>query len=452
MDKMNRKQKPKPKSARALAYEVLFKFEKTFDRLNDLSERALQQNELSPRERRFFKNLVSGVVRHRLYLDWIGSQLYKGRYKKLLIKFRVLLRLALYELIFLSAIPAHATLNEYVNLARKKVSGLQAKVLNGMLRSYLRQKESLDPRQRIKDPIQRIRIQHSFPEWMVKRWIGFWGEQETDALCAALNQPPDFDIHINTQKIKVEKFKELLLSEKIAFLETSYDPEVIRVKDIQPFLRHHWFEKGYCVVQDESAALVVKQLEFSASAKILDMCAAPGGKYVQMLKKAPQDSLLVAMDVDAERLKKVKQNVEHLSLAGGRYVAGDGRDLPFSAAFDQILIDAPCSGLGVIRKHPDIKWRRNFNEIVEFSKIQMELLRAADKQLKKGGLIVYSTCTIDYFENENVVENFLNEYGDSYELLPPVAPDASMIQGNFLRIFPHKHGMDGSFCARLRKK
>ncbi len=442
----------KIKSARALAYEVLFKFEKTFDRLDDLSERALRQNELSSRERRFFKNLVSGVVRHRLYLDWIGAQLYKGRYKKLLLKFKILLRLALYELIFLSAIPAHATLNEYVNLAKKKVSGLQAKILNGLLRSYLRQADTLKPEEKIDDPVERLSIRYSFPQWMIKRWIGFWGEQETEALCAALNEPPDFDIRINTQKISAQKFKKLLLKENVPFHETTFDANVIRVKDIQPFLRHRWFEKGYCVVQDESAALVVKQMELEKGRTVLDMCAAPGGKYVNMLQQAPEKAFLLAMDVDAGRLRKVKENVQHLFLSGARYVVADGRRLPFRKLFDRILIDAPCSGLGVIRKHPDIKWRRSFKEIVEFSGIQRELLRAAHAQLKKGGLLIYSTCTIDYFENENVIESFLEEYGKDYEVLPPVVPEPSMIQGNFVRIFPHRHGMDGSFIARLRKK
>ena len=446
------KQNQKSKSARAVAYEALFKFEKTLGRLDDISERALQANPMSARERRLFKNLVSGVVRHRLYLNWIGQQLYKGRYKKLLFKFRVLLRLGLYELIFLSAIPAHATLNEYVNLAKKKLNPTQAKILNALLRSYLRRKEELDPAVQIKDTVQRLSVQYSFPEWMVKRWIGFWGARETEALCASLNEPPDFDIRINTNKISVKKFKRLLLSEKVPFAETEWDDEVIRVKDIQPFLRQRWFEKGYCLVQDESAALVIRQLDLKAGIDYLDMCAAPGGKYIQALKAAGEQARLIAADADAARLKKVKQNVQNLMLDGGHYVAADGRKLPFKNRFDQILIDAPCSGLGVIRKHPDIKWRRSFREIVEFSKIQLDLLRAAHKQLKSGGLIVYSTCTIDYFENENVIESFLQEFGNEYELLPPIVPEESMKQGNFLRIFPHKHGMDGSFCARLLKK
>ena len=442
----------KAKSARALAYEVLFRFEKTLDRLDDLSERILRENELSARERRFFKNLTAGVVRHRLYLDWIGGQLYKGRYKKLLFKFKILLRLALYERIFLTAIPPHATLNEYVNLAKKKVSPLQAKILNGLLRSYLRQKDDLKSPASIKDPIKRLSIQYSFPEWMIKRWIGFWGEQETEALCAALNQPPDFDVRINTQKINPAKFKKLLLENDVPFIEAEYDPAIIRVKEIQPFLRHHWFEKGYCVIQDESAALVVKQMDLQKGVKVLDMCSAPGGKYINMLQQAPEDVLLIAMDADVERLMRVKANVEHLLLPNAHYVAGDGRSLPFKTQFDRILIDAPCSGLGVIRKHPDIKWRRSFEEIVEFSKIQQALLESADPFLKEGGLLVYSTCTIDYFENENVALDFLNKHADKYQLQKPKVPDDSMLNENFMRIHPHKHNMDGGFCAVFKKK
>ncbi len=443
----------KTKSARALAYEVLFKFEKTFDRLDDLSERALQQNEISARDRRFFKNLVSGVVRHRLYLDWIGAQLYKGRYKKLLLKFKILLRLALYELIFLSAIPAHATLNEYVNLAKKKVSSVQVKILNGLLRAYLREKERLVPEKIIKDPVQRLSIQYSFPEWMIKRWIGFWGEQETEALCAALNEPPDFDIRINTQKIGAEKFKKRLLKENVPFKETTFDPLVIQVKDIQPFLRNRWFEKGYCVVQDESAALVTRQIEMKEGDRVLDMCAAPGGKYVQLLQNRPHGAIVLAMDMDLQRLRRTRENVvDHLDLIGGHFVAADGRHLPFKKPFNAILVDAPCTGLGVIRKHPDIKWRRRFSEIIEFSKIQNDLLDEADRYLESGGQLIYSTCTLDYFENENVVQAFLERHADTYQIEKPSAPAPSMIADGYLRLFPHKHGTDGSFCAKLRKK
>ncbi|MHB2150919.1 16S rRNA (cytosine(967)-C(5))-methyltransferase RsmB [Calditrichota bacterium LG25] len=441
----------KPKTARALAYEVLFKFEKTFDRLDHLTERALEQNELSSRERRFFKNLTSGVVRHRLYLDWIGNQLYKGRYKKLLIKFKVLLRLALYEIIFLAAIPEHATLNEYVGLTKKKLNNFQAKLLNALLRNYLRQKEALDPASKIKEPIKRLSVQYSFPEWLIKRWIGFWGEAETEALCKKLNEPPDFDVHINTQKISPKKFKNLLKEKKVPFVEAPFDPTIVRVKDVQPFLRERWFEKGYCVIQDESAALVVEQMALTEKSKILDMCAAPGGKYAQLLKKRPSQGMVVAADIDKERLKRVKQNVQKLGLEGGLFVVADGKNPPFKKVFDHILIDAPCTGLGVIRKHPDIKWRRKFEEIIEFSKIQEDLLEAADRILTENGRLIYSTCTIDYFENENVAKDFLQKHAEKYAVQKPKVAHPSMLSEDFVRIQPHRHEMDGSFCAVFKK-
>ncbi len=442
----------KAKSARALAYEVLFKFEKTFDRLDVLSERALMKNDLSSRERRFFKNLTAGVVRHRLYFDWIGSQLYKGNYKKLLLKFKILLRLSLYELLFLKAIPEHATLNEYVGLAHKKLNAYQAKLLNALLRNFLRRKAELNPALVIKDPVERLSVQYSFPKWLIKRWIGFWGEQETEALCQQLNMPPDFDIHINTNKISSKKFKNLLVQKGIPFVEVEHDASILRVTDLQPFLSERWFQKGYCVVQDEGATLVTKQITLTEQSKVLDMCAAPGGKYVQLLKSSPPGAMVVAADIDKERLKKVKQNVERLELKGGFFVVADGRKPPFKKVFDSILIDAPCSGFGVIRKHPDIKWRRNFNEILEFSKLQQDLLQAADQILKPKGYLVYSTCTIDYFENENVVQNFLAQFGEKYQLQKPENIPDSMVNDSFVRVMPHKHQMDGSFYAVLKKK
>ncbi len=441
----------KQKSVRALAFETLFTFEKTLQRLDVLTERVLQRPDLKARDRRFFKNLVYSVVRHRLYLDWVGEQLFTGRYKKLLLKFKILLRMALYELLYMKAIPAHATVDEYVELAKKRLDVQHSKMMNGLLRNYLRKKPALDPDAVFSDPVERLSVKYSFPKWMIKRWLGFWDVAEVEALCKKLNEPPDFDVHINTKKISVNAFKKLLRSKIVPFEETAYDPQTIRVKDLQPFIRERWFEKGYCVVQDEGAALVAEQLQISENDVVLDMCAAPGGKYVQLLKRKPQGGTIVAMDIDLSRLKRVKQNVERLGLEGGLFVVADGRHLPFKKVFTRILLDAPCSGLGVIRKHPDIKWRRTLEEIVEFSRLQNQLLEGAQEVLRKDGQLVYSTCTIDYLENENVANNFLEQKGTAFKVLAPEGVNEEMVEKGFVRIQPHRHGMDGSFFVRFKK-
>jgi len=449
---MNASAKQKNKTnARALSYRVLLKFEQEHGRLDGLLNEQLKHVRLDNRQQRFLRNLTSGTVRHLIYLDWIIARLYRGRFRKMLLKQKTVLRLALYELIKMQAVPQRATLFEYGELSRKFIGSTGLKVVNGILRSFLRRKDELQPQKLISDPVERISVRYSFPLWMVKRWISFWGEEETEALCRQLNEPPQFELRVNTPKISVELFGKLLKEKKIDFQPSSHFPDVLAVSDIQAVRQAGWFEQGYCLVQDESAHIPVEALQPAVGETVLDVCAAPGGKYTQILQKQQGRGLAVGVDIDLQRLKRVKENVRHLGLSGGAFVCADARNLPFKKSFDKILLDAPCSGLGVIRKHPDIKWRRDFREIVEFSALQSAILEKANDVLKPGGYLVYSTCTLDYMENENVVQNFVERFAEQIKLTDIPAALPGQRQKQFLRTFPHRHNTDGSFCALLEK-
>ncbi len=436
-------------SAREAAYGIVFKFEQEKARLDSLLADGLNGLENDNRDRRFARNLSSGVIRHLLYLDWISQQLYSGKFKKMLGKTKVLLRLALYEIIFMDAVPARASLNEYVNLAKKKLGFKTSQMVNGILRSYLRQKEKLQPRELINDPLERISVLYSFPIWMVKRWEKYWGLEETERLCRALNKPPRFDLQINTVLISSADFKNKLRQENIAFTESRYFENMLTVEDFHEVLKNGWLEQGLCSVQDESAAIPVQVLDPQNTDLVLDVCAAPGGKFLQLLQKKPR--MAVAADIDLQRLKRVKENVTRLKLAGGYFVCADGRHLPFKARFTKILLDAPCSGLGVIRKHPDIKWRRQPEESASFSILQQEILSSAVALLSTDGQMTYSTCTIDETENENSVVAFLKGNSDTVSVIPPEEKFHSFERGHFLRTFPQNHDTDGSFCALFQK-
>jgi len=439
------------KSIRALAYKILLEFDKHRPRLDEVIEKTLTNTTLDNRQRRFLRHLISGTVRNLIYLDWLIARLYSGRFRKMLQKQKALLRLALYELTGMQSVPERATLYEYGELARKFIGPSGLKVVNGILRGFLRRRNELQPQKLISDPAERISVRYSFPLWMVKRWLSFWGEEETEALCRKLNEPPQFELHVNTNKISLERFKTLLTEKKIDFHPSPYFPDVLAVSDIQAVRQAGWFEQGYCLVQDESAHIPVEVLQPAAGETVLDVCAAPGGKYAQILEKQQGRGLVVAVDIDLRRLKRVKENVQHLGLKGGVFVCADARFMPFKTSFDKILLDAPCSGLGVIRKHPDIKWRRDFEEIVEFSQLQSTLLQASFELLKTGGRLVYSTCTVDYMENENVVRDFADRLSRQVKLLEPPETLPGDKTESFLRTFPHKHNTDGSFCALIKK-
>lgn len=437
------------KSPRESAFDIALEFEQTRPRLDQLFANHLSTSPAEPRDRSFIRHLVSGTTRHLLYLDWLIARLYDGKFKKMLSKTKVILRLALYEIRFMDRIPARATVNEYVKLARKKTGQRAAGLVNGLLRSYLRNPDQWDPSEQISDELERISVIHSFPLWLVKRWAGQWGVAETDRLCAALNTPPEFDLTIHQDRISAEEFKKRLDQAGIEWQPSPYFENVISVHTMQPIIAGGWLDQGLCSVQDESAVIPVRWLNPQKEDWVLDVCAAPGGKYLQILERRPK--MAVAMDVDLSRLKQVKNNVERRGLRGAHFVCADGQHLPFKPVFSKILLDAPCSGLGVIRKHPDIKWRRSLQEIAGFSALQQAILTAASRVVRPGGLLSYGTCTLDALENETVAAVFEQAHAGEFER-QPIPDELKQFEiGGRVQTFPHRQGTDGSFCALYQK-
>lgn len=428
-------------------------FEKERSRLDDLEGRFLSRINLQSRERRFLKQLISGVIRHLLYLDWIIRQLYKGKFEKLLNKTKTILRLGLYELIFLENIPEHVSVNRYVQLAKNKINLKQSQLINAILRTYLRLDEPLRPEDTITDEAQLLSIKYSVPLWLIKRWLSLWGTEHTTALCAAISTTPHFDVRVHTGRISMQEFSAQLSGSHIAFQKSAFSDQSLRIFDMQAFIAGGWLEKGYCSVQDESAQIAVDLLDVQEGDYVLDLCSAPGGKFLQILEQNKKGVLAVAMDVDKRRLLRVWENLQRMALSTrGFVVVADGRHLPFKAVFNKILLDAPCSGLGILAKHPDIKWRRSMDQLMEFSRLQTDLLKQAAQVLRAGGRLVYSTCTIDPLENEEVIDAFLEEQKVSFGLENIPERYAHLGQGSCLRTFPHLHETDGSFCAIIKKK
>ena len=437
--------------AREVSYKILHFFEVTKNRL-DLLENDFKLNEiLSQQDRKLAKNLINGSVRHLLYLDWITKQLYHGNYKKLLIKTKTILRLAFYELIFVDHIPGHATINEYVTLCKIKIGHAQSKMVNAILRNYLRGMVKEDPQKIIKNNEERLSIQYSFPRWLIKRWISLWGVNESEALCRALNRVPDFDLRINIDIIPIKKFLQLLSESGVEYRQSTLFENRVKVTNIQAVIQNRWFDLGYCSLQDESAAIPVELLNIKSNDIVLDVCSAPGGKLTQILEGNHANITLIAVDIDKSRLIRVRENVSRLKKKNVLFVVADGKYLPFKPLFNKILIDAPCSGLGVIRKHPDIKWRRTMDEILKFSELQKGVLKESSKMLAESGQMAYSTCTLDPLENSNVVKRFLQREPNNFQLIKPGKKFNQFIKNNHIQTLPQRDDMDGAFCALIEK-
>lgn len=441
----------KIKATRELAYQILFDFERTHSRLDILELKYLKGNPLSAQDRRFLKQIFSGSIRYLEYLDWIISKLYHGRFFKLLDKTKTILRLAIYEIIYLSSVPEHATVSEYVSLAKKKINHKQGSLVNAILRNYLKLKSKPDPIKEITDKAKLLSIKYSFPLWMVNRWIELWGSEKTERLCEAFNREPDFDIHINPEKIETAQVEKLLHEKNISFQKSDLFEGVYKIKNVQQLIHLGWLDYGVCSVQDESAHIPVELLNVQDDDVVLDMCAAPGSKFIQILQKKKKLSVAMAVDVDKNRLKRIKENLQRLKLDNGILVIADGKHLPFKPVFSRILLDAPCSGLGVIRKHPDIKWRRSEAEIISFAKLQTELLEQAAEHLKIGGKMVYSTCTVDPRENEEITTKFLDKRKDQFKQLNPPKAFEYLSNERQIHTFPDENQMDGSYCTVIKK-
>jgi len=439
------------KSSREVAFQILLEFENTKERLEKLIAINLQKHKISARERKLVYNLSFGVVRHLSLLDWKSSKFFRGNYKKALNKFKIILRLAIYEIDFLKHIPPHATVNEYVKLAKRRLQQQAAPKINGILRNYLREGRGLSPLKKFKYIETQLALEYSFPEWLIKRWLSLWGENETRELCHAFNERPLFDLRINTKKISKQEFLQILQRNGIVYEKSRYYDRIIKVIDIQKIDKLKLFEKGLCSVQDESALLVIDLLNLQEGETILDACAAPGGKYTALLENAAIKIHLTGMDIDNGRLRLLRLNCIRLGFTEYVLVQGDAFRPPFRQKFDKILIDAPCSGLGTIQKNPDIKWRRSYESLFEFQNLQLNLLESLSKLVLPGGELIYSTCTIDPAENEEVVQKFLKNQGGRFEIAPPAKKLPDFIsEGKYIRTFPHIHKMDGSFAARVK--
>ena len=448
---MTKIQSNKSGSARELAYKIVFEFERNRSRIDILESKYLEDIHFSAQDRRLTKQLYSGTIRNLLYLDWIIGKLYHGRFTKLLDKIKTVLRLAMYEIIYLDHIPEHATVNEYVSLARRKTNTKQGALVNAILRNYLKLNAQPNPEDEITGKAEILSIKYSYPIWLINRWIELWGNQRTERLCAAFNSEPDFDIHINPGKITPVQMEDSLQEQDIEFRKSELFEGVYKVKNVQNLIHLGWLSEGLCSIQDESAHIPVEVLDIQDNDYVLDMCAAPGGKFIQILQKKRISSTTIAIDIDKSRLRRVKDNMQRLNLTNGFLIVADGRQLPFKPVFDKILLDAPCSGLGVISKHPDIKWRRSEAEIKSFANLQTELLEQASSHLKTGGKLVYSTCTIDPRENEQITVNFVNKHGDQFEQIKPTKTFKSFLQNKHLQTFPDDNKMDGSYCAIFKK-
>jgi len=446
---MNRHSSTEKQSVRALAFSAIQRIEAD-KAYTDIVLSHLFSGDLSHHDKAFLSELVRGTIRWKKNLDWIVDQLLRTS-NKVPEQLRWILWLGLYQIRLMSRVPNFAAVNESVTLAKKFVGQKWAGVVNGVLRSFIRNPTGIKYPSMNSNPVKSLALRKSYPEWLIRRWINQLGIEETQQLCDAFNEAPSLSVRINSLQTNAETFEDLLHKRKI-----EYKKSIVRdfyvLKKLPFDLQTELLDAGLITIQDESAGLPGLLLAPKPGEIIFDLCAAPGGKSFHAAELANDSARIVSGDINISRIDLLKKTKMRLGIHSVQLIAADAKHFPAASA-DKVLLDAPCSGLGVMRKKPDLRWRKSEEGIRELVFLQRKLLKEAARLLKPGGHLIYSTCTMAPEENENMIHEFLqnNPQFETPSTLNRFIPQVVTSDG-FIKTWPHRHNMDGSFAAIMVKK
>ena len=405
-----------------------------------------------PRRDRQATNYVAGVTRWRRWLDFLITQFYRGDADALEPLLRQILRLGLFELL-LQATPPHAAIHEAVELTKALVRPQAAKLVNGLLRSVQRQREAL-PQPQTGKPFRDLAIRHSHPNWMVRRWLARFGPEETLALLQWNNAAPTYGLRLNTARQPVAAFHEQLTALGVDWEPSPYLEDFVRVRQLQPVLQAGMLDEGHAAVQDEAAGLVVRLLDPQPGETILDACAAPGGKSLYAAARLQNTGRVLAFDLHPHRIALLPPAAQAHGLdiiETGTHDLLTLADSPEAPSADRVLLDVPCSGLGVLAKRADLRWQREAASLNPLTSLQDAMLDAGARLVRPGGLLVYSTCTLAPEENEHRVTAFLARNPQfQTESAVRFVPESLVTPEGYYASLPHRHHMDGAFGVRLR--
>ncbi len=413
--------------------------------------RQLEDNRLDERDRGLATQLVYGTIAWQGLSDHVLASLGRPP-ERLDAAVRTLLRMAFFQAIKLERVPDFAVVDTAVELAKRHNRGA-AGLVNALLRALLRSGKDLHLPV-ASDIVQHLAISGSHPPWLVERWLAALGAAETEALLTADNRAAPTVLRVNPRRADRAAALAALAAEGYAARPTRYAADAIEIDLRSGMGKLNAFRTGLVTPQGEASQLVGAMIPVAART-VLDVCAAPGGKAIQIAERA--DAAVVAVDRARAGVVAIARQASRVGVAVG-ILRADARELPLrnTALFDAVLVDAPCSGLGTLRQHPEIRWRRRPEDVARLAALQGEILRAAATRVQPGGILVYATCTLLAEENEERIAAFLADQphfaiDDPRTDLPEAARE--LVDGDaFLRTYPHRHGLDGFFAARLKRR
>jgi len=413
--------------------------------------------DINPKDRAFVTELVYGIIKNKLRLDYIISQFSKIKPSKMSKNILNILRLGVYQIVFLDRVPDFAAINESVNLAKRLENKKVAAFVNAVLRTILREKHNVTYPDPQKTPEEYLSIYYSFPVWMIKRWINLFGYKFTEDLCKAFNEKSKTCIRINTLKTNKEELKAIFAGEKVETSPGLYVDEALYLESSPPLMSLPSFKEGLFLPQDESSMIAAKAIDAKSGEKILDVAAAPGGKTSYFAQSMDNQGHITAWDIHPHRVKLIEETCRRLGVSIVKAELKNAKNIDMESldGYDKVLVDAPCSGLGIIRRKPDIKWSKSPKDITALKAEQQEILEVCSRYVKPGGILVYSTCSIEPEENQGIVDSFLRKNTDfSYDDIRLYLPKSLNFDdpAGFIQLYPNIHGTDGFFVARLKRK
>jgi len=445
------------RNVRQLASDILAKVDTRKAYADILLDQALKATTLNERDRALLTELTYGTLRWRGNIDGQLSRYLRQPLAKTDPLIRNLLRVSVYQLRFLNKIPDYAAVDEAVELARNHSGGKSAGFVNAVLRNFLRGKDRVIGLAPKAESVAGLAVTYSHPEWLVKRWIDEFGAEAAKTLMRANNERATLVLRVNYLKCTKEKLLDRFLEAGIKAEATQWSPQGISVLSGPAVDKLPGFAEGYFQIQGEASQLVTYLVSPLSGERILDACAAPGGKSTHVGEFMKDEGELVAIDISARGIAKIRENAARLGLKSLRVLSADASaELAdkFRKPYDRVLVDAPCSGLVTLRGQPEIKWHRDENDIRRLSRLQSKILSRVAGYLKPGGVLVYATCTLSREENEEIVESFLAhhkefELEDAARYLPGQA--THMVREKYFVALPHRDNTDGFFAARMRK-
>lgn len=444
--------------ARATALKTLYEIFENGAYSNIALGKQLEAGELSELDRAFSTELVYGTIKWKLTIDWIIKQFSSVKPGKISPWIMNILRLGIYQLLYMDRIPVSAACNESVTLAKRYGHSGSSGFVNAVLRNISRSKDKISYPDEKREPVKYLSVKYSYPEWMVEKFLLVYGQGFAESLLSAGNAVPEVTVRVNTLRTSREELIEELKKDGVEARPGKYTADAVVLVNPSSLQRLSAFKKGLFQVQDESSMLAGRILDPKPGDLVIDVCSAPGGKATHMAQLMGDKGLILARDIHEHKIKLIDEAAQRLGLniiKAEIFDASQKDEVNYMKA-DRVLLDAPCSGLGIIRKKPDIKWTRTAAETSQLPGLQDTLIEAAAGNVKPGGVLVYSTCTILPEENQRVIEKFLKNHTE-FELddiagLVPGELHEHIEKKGMLNLFPNRDGIDGFFMARMIRR